>query len=151
MSLVRFCSTVIVRNKVSNCISPVAAKARSQVQFSWLASGATTSDNRRNYHSSSSGQRSNNDAEQRFLGRFLEQRRGFGSQPPPGAGAAVGQRDPLDTGFSDPNAAFKSKTLIELIRAYVVYMICSSAYLVENNMKVRNTSMETIRTNNSVM
>lgn len=45
-------------------------------------------------------------------------------------------RDPLNTGFADPVAAFKSKTLIELIRAYVVYMICSSSYLVNNNMQV---------------
>lgn len=46
-------------------------------------------------------------------------------------------RDPLDTGFNDPIAAFKSKTTWELIRAYVVYLMCSSEYLVENNMKVK--------------
>ncbi|KAL1377629.1 hypothetical protein pipiens_016132, partial [Culex pipiens pipiens] len=45
------------------------------------------------------------------------------------------QRDPLDVGFNDPNAAFKSKTTFELIRAYFVYVLCSSEFLVENNMK----------------
>ena len=47
------------------------------------------------------------------------------------------QRDPLDVSFNDPIAAFKSKTTWELIRAYVVYIICSSEKLVEHNMKVR--------------
>lgn len=46
------------------------------------------------------------------------------------------QRDPLDVGFNDPIAAFKSKTTWELARAYFVYVMCSSEYLVENNMKV---------------
>uniref|UniRef100_A0A182JZZ5 Proline dehydrogenase n=1 Tax=Anopheles christyi TaxID=43041 RepID=A0A182JZZ5_9DIPT len=45
------------------------------------------------------------------------------------------QRDPLDVGFNDPHAAFKSKTTFELIRAYFVYVLCSSEFLVENNMK----------------
>ncbi|XP_075156763.1 proline dehydrogenase slgA isoform X2 [Haematobia irritans] len=52
------------------------------------------------------------------------------------------QRDPLDVSFNDPNAAFKSKTTWELVRAYLVYMICSSEKLVEHNMqlmKVANT------------
>jgi hypothetical protein len=48
----------------------------------------------------------------------------------------IPQRDPLDVGFNDPLAAFKSKTTFELIRAYFVYFMCSSEYLVENNMKV---------------
>lgn len=48
------------------------------------------------------------------------------------------QRDPLDVSFNDPIAAFKSKTTWELIRAYFVYLMCSSEYLVENNMKVMN-------------
>lgn len=46
------------------------------------------------------------------------------------------QRDPLDVSFNDPIAAFKSKTTWELIRAYFVYLMCSSESLVENNMKV---------------
>jgi hypothetical protein len=52
------------------------------------------------------------------------------------AGPNSPQRDPLDVGFNDPLAAFKSKTTFELIRAYFVYLLCSSEYLVENNMKV---------------
>lgn len=48
----------------------------------------------------------------------------------------VGRKDTLDVSFADPLAAFKSKTTFELIRAYFVYMLCSSEYLVENNMKV---------------
>ena len=54
----------------------------------------------------------------------------------PIASQKVGRKDPLDTSFNDPLAAFKSKTTFELIRAYFVYMLCSSEYLVENNMKV---------------
>lgn len=52
------------------------------------------------------------------------------------------QRDPLDTSFDDPIAAFKSKTTWELIRAYFVYLMCSSEYLVENNMKVKKTKKQ---------
>lgn len=48
----------------------------------------------------------------------------------------IGRRDELDVSFNDPNAAFKSKTTFELIRAYFVYLLCSSESLVENNMKV---------------
>ncbi|XP_053680974.1 proline dehydrogenase 1, mitochondrial isoform X1 [Anopheles nili] len=46
------------------------------------------------------------------------------------------QRDPLDVSFNDPHAAFKSKTTFELMRAYLVYVLCSSEFLVENNMKL---------------
>lgn len=46
------------------------------------------------------------------------------------------QIDPLDLNFNDPIAAFKSKTTKELIRAYIVYQLCSIEYIVENNMKV---------------
>lgn len=52
------------------------------------------------------------------------------------------QRDPLDVSFNDPIAAFKSKTTWELIRAYFVYIMCSSESLVEHNMKVMNENME---------
>ncbi|GAB0099273.1 Proline dehydrogenase [Sergentomyia squamirostris] len=48
----------------------------------------------------------------------------------------LGQRDPLDVRFADPLAAFKSKTTFELLRAYLVYVICSSSYLVEHNMQL---------------
>lgn len=46
------------------------------------------------------------------------------------------QKDPLDITFGDAKAAFKSKTNWELVRAYVVYTLCSFDYLVDNNMKV---------------
>lgn len=46
------------------------------------------------------------------------------------------RRDPLDTSFNDPEAAFKSKTTWEIIRAYLVYTLCSSSYLVEHNMEL---------------
>ncbi|KAG5326220.1 PROD dehydrogenase, partial [Pseudoatta argentina] len=46
------------------------------------------------------------------------------------------QIDPLDLQFNDPIAAFKSKTTMELMRAYFVYQMCSIEYVVENNMKV---------------
>lgn len=46
------------------------------------------------------------------------------------------RRDPLDTGFDNPKAAFKSKTTWEVLRAYIVYTLCSSNYLVENNMQL---------------
>lgn len=46
------------------------------------------------------------------------------------------KRDPLDVSFNNPIAAFKSKTTLELVRAYAVYMICSSEKLVEHNMAV---------------
>lgn len=49
------------------------------------------------------------------------------------------QIDPLDLKFNDPVASFKSKTTTELIRAYIVYQICSIEYIVENNMKVSTT------------
>lgn len=54
------------------------------------------------------------------------------------------RRDPLDITFQDPYAAFKSKTTWEVVRAYIVYTLCSSEYLVENNMKVRNTELSLI-------
>jgi hypothetical protein len=46
-------------------------------------------------------------------------------------------RDPLDLTFEDNVAAFKSKTTWEILRAYVVYTMCSYEYLVEHNMTVR--------------
>lgn len=57
-------------------------------------------------------------------------------QKPLAAPKDGGKKDQLDTSFSDPIAAFKSKTTFELIRGYLVYLICSSETLVENNMKV---------------
>lgn len=46
------------------------------------------------------------------------------------------RKDPLDQTFTDCRAAFKSKTTWEILRAYIVYTLCSSNYLVENNMQV---------------
>uniref|UniRef100_A0A1B6ML78 Proline dehydrogenase n=1 Tax=Graphocephala atropunctata TaxID=36148 RepID=A0A1B6ML78_9HEMI len=59
------------------------------------------------------------------LNDIAENKKSFGSR-----------RDPLDTGFADPKAAFKSKTTYEVLRAYIVYQLCSINYLVENNMKL---------------
>ncbi|KAF2900805.1 hypothetical protein ILUMI_05344 [Ignelater luminosus] len=52
------------------------------------------------------------------------------------AAASKSRRDPLDISFEDYEAAFRSKTLGELLRAYLVYTICSSETIVENNMKL---------------
>ncbi|XP_067015376.2 proline dehydrogenase 1, mitochondrial isoform X1 [Anabrus simplex] len=45
-------------------------------------------------------------------------------------------RDPLDLSFADPVASFKSKTTWEVLRAYIVYTMCSFEYLVEHNEKL---------------
>lgn len=45
-------------------------------------------------------------------------------------------KDPLDITFEDSKAAFKSKTNWELLRALIVYQLCSFEYLVDNNMQV---------------
>jgi len=50
------------------------------------------------------------------------------------------RRDPLDTGFADPKAAFKSKTTWEVLRAYIVYQLCSVNYLVEHNSQLMKIS-----------
>ncbi|CAG9559302.1 unnamed protein product [Danaus chrysippus] len=48
------------------------------------------------------------------------------STPPP-------SRDELDLTFNSPRDAFKSKKTSELVRAYLVYQICSINWVVENN------------------
>lgn len=48
------------------------------------------------------------------------------STPPP-------TRDELDLTFNSPKDAFKSKKTSELVRAYLVYQICSFNWIVENN------------------
>lgn len=58
-----------------------------------------------------------------------------------------GPKDPLDLSFNNPNAAFKSKTTGELLRAYIVYVLCSSTYLVDNNLKVRKLIMKSVYEN----
>lgn len=50
--------------------------------------------------------------------------------------SATPTKDPLDLSFANPEAAFKSKTTWEVLRAYIVYQLCSSSFLVDNNMKV---------------
>ncbi|XP_028157105.1 proline dehydrogenase 1, mitochondrial isoform X1 [Ostrinia furnacalis] len=42
-------------------------------------------------------------------------------------------RDELDLNFNSPKDAFKSKKTSELVRAYLVYQICSVNWIVENN------------------
>lgn len=42
-------------------------------------------------------------------------------------------RDDLDLNFNSPKDAFKSKKTSELVRAYLVYQICSVNWIVENN------------------
>lgn len=49
-------------------------------------------------------------------------------------------KDSLDLSFEDAKAAFKSKTNWELLRALVVYQMCSYETLVTNNMKVSDSS-----------
>lgn len=50
--------------------------------------------------------------------------------------SATPVRDPLDLSFANPEAAFKSKTTWEVLRAYIVYQLCSSSFLVDNNIQV---------------
>ncbi|XP_049824718.1 proline dehydrogenase 1, mitochondrial isoform X2 [Aethina tumida] len=49
---------------------------------------------------------------------------------------AKSPKDALDITFEDARAAFKSKTNWELIRAYIVYTMCSFETIVDNNMKL---------------
>ncbi|XP_016986565.1 proline dehydrogenase 1, mitochondrial isoform X1 [Drosophila rhopaloa] len=69
--------------------------------------------------------------------RSIKQKSSQEKNPSP---AGSPQRDPLDVTFNDPIAAFKSKTTGELMRAYLVYMICSSEKLVEHNMTLMKWS-----------
>lgn len=50
--------------------------------------------------------------------------------------SATSTKDPLDLSFANPEAAFKSKTTWEVLRAYIVYQLCSSSFLVDNNMQL---------------
>uniref|UniRef100_A0A2S2NW35 Proline dehydrogenase n=3 Tax=Aphidini TaxID=33387 RepID=A0A2S2NW35_SCHGA len=58
------------------------------------------------------------------------------SGPTAGVVDAKPKWDQLDTSFANPEATFKSKTTWEIFRAYIVYQLCSSSYLVENNMQL---------------
>ncbi|XP_023030410.2 proline dehydrogenase slgA isoform X1 [Leptinotarsa decemlineata] len=53
-------------------------------------------------------------------------------------------KDPLDISFQDAKAAFKSKTNFELIRAYVVYTLCSFESLVTHNMKLMKLAKDVL-------
>ncbi|XP_069671517.1 proline dehydrogenase 1, mitochondrial isoform X2 [Periplaneta americana] len=57
-----------------------------------------------------------------------------------GKSAQQHPRDPLDLTFEDHVASFKSKTTWEILRAYIVYTMCSSEYLVEHNMTLMKIS-----------
>jgi len=46
------------------------------------------------------------------------------------------RRDQLDLTFNNAEAAFKSKSTAQILRAYLVFTLCSSNYLVNNNMKL---------------
>lgn len=46
------------------------------------------------------------------------------------------QKDQLDLSFQDARAAFQSKTTWEVVRGYLVYTLCTSRYLVDNNAMV---------------
>jgi hypothetical protein len=46
-------------------------------------------------------------------------------------------RDTLDLSFSDGRQAYRSKSTWEILRAYLVFKLCSINYLVENNDKVK--------------
>ena len=46
-------------------------------------------------------------------------------------------RDTLDLSFNDHQAAYRSYTTGEIIRAWFVYQLCGIQYLVDNNRKVR--------------
>ncbi|XP_046867419.1 proline dehydrogenase 1, mitochondrial isoform X2 [Drosophila willistoni] len=81
----------------------------------------------RNVHSPSGPNQQVTQADVSTVGRKQQQH-------PASSSASSPQRDPLDVSFNDPIAAFKSKTTWELVRAYLVYMICSSEKLVEHNM-----------------
>ncbi|KAK8728596.1 hypothetical protein OTU49_009038, partial [Cherax quadricarinatus] len=47
------------------------------------------------------------------------------------------KKDPLDLTFCDHEAAFKSKTTWEVLRALLVFQMCGIQSLVDNNEKVR--------------
>ena len=58
------------------------------------------------------------------------------TQPIQPSSASNPRRDPLDLSFNNAEAAFRSKSTLQVLRAYLVFTLCSSNYLVENNMKV---------------
>lgn len=57
-------------------------------------------------------------------------------------------RDQLDLTFNDARQAYRSKSTWEILRAYIVFRLCSVEYLVENNQKVSSFAWLMIRTMN---
>lgn len=110
------------------------------VQTKWLVCNRQFGDSRSPWNASASS----TDTQQSGGGNVSMSTAAAATSPKAAAAAAAAsrnpnapsQRDPLDVSFNDPIAAFKSKTTWELVRAYFVYIMCSSEYLVENNMKV---------------
>lgn len=64
--------------------------------------------------------------------------RPYAASPPP-------VREELDVTFNSPREAFKSKKTSELIRAYMVYQMCSVNFIVENNVLVSRTMQAVLR------
>lgn len=57
-------------------------------------------------------------------------------------------RDELDLSFSDARQAYRSKSTWEILRAWVVFKLCSINYLVENNDKVSHSHPDTVLPSN---
>ncbi len=56
---------------------------------------------------------------------------------PSGTGRRV---DPLDLSFRNHEAAFKSKTTLEVLRALIVFKFCSIRVLVDNSDRVKHAN-----------
>lgn len=55
-------------------------------------------------------------------------------------------REELDLTFCDHQAAFRSKTNAEVVRALLVFKMCGIPYLVKNNEKVRGGGQPVAKT-----
>ena len=67
--------------------------------------------------------------------------------PDAAAGVPVDRKiDPLDMTFLNHEAAFKSKSTMQVLRGYVVYQLCSIGFLVENNETVNALALKTLST-----
>ena len=67
--------------------------------------------------------------------------------PDAAAGVPVDRKiDPLDMTFLNHEAAFKSKSTMQVLRGYVVYQLCSIGFLVENNETVNALALITLST-----
>ncbi|ODM93544.1 Proline dehydrogenase 1, mitochondrial [Orchesella cincta] len=56
--------------------------------------------------------------------------------PPPASGTETIERDKLDLSFTDARQAYRSKSTLEILRAWTVLRLCSVNFLVENNPKL---------------